>query len=88
MPTGPDDMTPGELATQEAKESRTVAAYAMVRAMLARDTWTMARIPNRWATGPGTEGMDFAVAVAGAGAALAIGMAGGIETALLYFLLP
>jgi hypothetical protein len=81
-------MTPGELATQEAKESRTVAAYAMVRAMLARDTWTMARIPNRWATGPGTEGMDFAVAVAGAGAALAIGMAGGIETALLYFLLP
>ena len=70
-------MTPGELATQEAKESRTVAAYAMVRAMLARDTWTMARILDRWATGPGTEGIDFAAAIAGAGAALAIGMAAG-----------
>jgi len=81
-------MTPGQVDTAEANAARIVAAYAMVRAMLARDTWTMARIPNRWATGPGTEGMDFAVAVAGAGAALAIGMAGGIETALLYFLLP
>jgi hypothetical protein len=70
-------MTPGELAAQEAKAARTVAAYAMVRAMLARDTWTMARILDRWATGPGTEGMDFAAAVAGAGAALAIEMAGG-----------
>jgi hypothetical protein len=70
-------MTPGELAPQEAKAARTVAAHAMVRAMLARDTWTMARILERWATGPGTEGIDFAAAVAGAGAALAIGMAGG-----------
>jgi len=56
---------------------RTVAAYAMVRAMLARDTWTMARILDRWATGPGTEGIDFAAAVAGVGAALAIDMAAG-----------
>lgn len=70
-------MTPGELAPQEATGARTVAAYAMVRAMLARDTWTMARILQRWATGSGTEGIDFAAAVAGAGAALAIGMAGG-----------
>jgi hypothetical protein len=69
-------MTPGQLAAEEAKAARTVAAYAMVRAMLARDTWTMARILERWATGPGTEGIDFAAAVAGAGAALAIGMAG------------
>ena len=45
-------MTPGQLATEEAKAARTVAAYAMVRAMLARDTWTMARILDRWATGP------------------------------------
>ena len=51
-------MTPGQLATEEAKAARTVAAYAMVRAMLARDTWTMARLLDRWATGPGTEGMD------------------------------
>jgi hypothetical protein len=65
-------MTPGELAAAEAKAARTVAAYAMVRAMLARDTWTMARILDRWATGPGTEGIHFAAAVAGAGAALAI----------------
>jgi hypothetical protein len=49
----------------------------MVRAMLARDTWTMARILDWWATGPGTEGMDFAAAVAGAGAALAIDIAAG-----------
>ena len=70
-------MTPGLVATEEAKAARTVAAYAMVRAMLARDTWTMARILDRWATGPGTEGMDFAAAVAGSGAALAIGMAAG-----------
>jgi hypothetical protein len=70
-------MTPGQLATEEAKAARTVAAYAMVRAMLARDTWTMARILDRWATGPGAEGMDFAAAVAGAGAALAIGSANG-----------
>ena len=70
-------MTPGELAAEEAKAARTVAAHAMVRAMLARDTWTMARILERWATGPGTEGIDFAAAVAGAGAALAIGLAGG-----------
>jgi hypothetical protein len=70
-------MTPGQLDTEEAKAARTVAAYAMVRAMLARDTWTMSRILDRWATGPGTEGMDFAAAVAGAAAALAIGMAAG-----------
>ena len=70
-------MTDGELAAEEAKAGRTVAAYAMVRAMLARDTWTMARILNRWATGPGTEGIDFAAAVAGVGAALAIGLADG-----------
>ena len=70
-------MTPGQLAMEEAKAARTVAAYAMVRAMLARDTWTIARILDRWATGPGTEGMDFAAAVAGAAAALAIGMAAG-----------
>ena len=70
-------MTPGELAPQEVKTARTVAAYEMVRAMLARYAWTMARILERWATGPGTEGMDFAAAVAGAGAALAIGMADG-----------
>jgi len=70
-------MTPGQPATEEAKAARAVAAYAMVRAMLARDTWTMARILDRWATGPGTEGMDFAAAVAGVGAALAIGMADG-----------
>jgi hypothetical protein len=69
-------MTPGELAAAEAKAARHVAAYAMVRAMLARDTWTMARILARWATGPGAEGIDFAAAVAGAGAALTIGMAG------------
>jgi hypothetical protein len=68
-------MTPGQLDTEEAKAARTVAAYAMVRAMLARDTWTMARILDRWATGPGTEGIDFAAAVAGVGAALAIGLA-------------
>jgi hypothetical protein len=49
----------------------------MVRATLARDTWTMARILDRWATGPGTEGMEFAAAVAGTGAALAIGFAEG-----------
>jgi hypothetical protein len=70
-------MTPGQLATEEAKAARTVAANAMVRAMLARDTWTMARILDRWATGPGTEGIEFAAAVAGAGAALAIGLAHG-----------
>ena len=70
-------MTDGELAAKEAKAGRTVTAHAMVRAMLARDTWTMARILDRWATGPGTEGMDFAAAVAGAAAALAIGMAAG-----------
>ena len=70
-------MTPGQLDTEEAKAARTVAAYAMVRAMLARDTWTMARILDRWATGPGTEGIDFAAAVAGAGAGLAIEMATG-----------
>jgi hypothetical protein len=69
-------MTPAQLAT-EARAARTVAAYAMVRAMLARDTWTMARILDRWATGPGTEGMDFAAAVAGVGTALAIGLADG-----------
>jgi hypothetical protein len=49
----------------------------MVRAMLARDTWTMARILDRWATGPGTEAMDFVAAVAGAGAALTIRLADG-----------
>ena len=70
-------MTPGQLAAEEAKAGRTVAAHAMVRAMLARDTWTMARILDRWATGPGTEGIDFAAAVAGVGAALAIGLADG-----------
>ena len=74
-------MTPGGLAAEKAKAARTVAAYAMVRAMLgamlARDTWTMARILDRWATGPGTEGIDFAAAVAGVGAALAIEMAAG-----------
>ena len=70
-------MTPGELVAEEAKVGRTVAAYAMVRAMLARDTWTMARILDRWGTGPGTEGIDFAAAVAGVGAALAIGLADG-----------
>jgi hypothetical protein len=70
-------MTPGQLATAEAKAARTVAAYAMVRAMLAQDTWTMARILDRWAARPGTEGIDFAAAVAGAGASLAIGLAGG-----------
>jgi hypothetical protein len=75
-------MTDGELAAKEAKAGRTVAAHAMVRAMLARDTWTMARILDRWATGPGTEGMDFAAAVAGAAAALAIGMAGNRDRAL------
>ncbi len=37
----------------------------------------MARILDRWATGPGTEGIDFAVAMAGVGASLAIGMAEG-----------
>jgi hypothetical protein len=70
-------MTPGQVDTAEANAARIVAAYAMVRAMLARDTWTMARILDRWATGPGTEGIDFAAAVAGVGAALAIGMADG-----------
>jgi hypothetical protein len=70
-------MTPSELGAEETKACRTMAAYAMVRAMLARDTWTMARILDRWATGPGTEGIDFAAAIAGAGAALAIGLAGG-----------
>jgi hypothetical protein len=70
-------MTPGELVAEEAKVGRTVAAYAMVRAMLARDSWTMARILERWATGSGTEGIDFAAAVAGAAAALAIQMAAG-----------
>src|SRR5262249_18613327 len=81
VPTRADRMTPGQLATEEAKGARTVAAYAMVRAMLARYTWTMARILDRWAAGSGTEGMDFAAAVAGAGAALTIGMAGGNRTA-------
>jgi hypothetical protein len=52
-------MTAGQLTTEEAKAARTVAAYAMVRAMLARDTWTMARILDRWAIGPGTEGMEL-----------------------------
>lgn len=67
-------MTPSQLATEEAKAAAlTVATHAMVRAMPARDTWTMARILDRWATGPGTEGMDFAAAVAGAGAALGTG---------------
>ena len=70
-------MTPDQVATEEAKSARIVAAYATVRAMLARDTWTMARILDRWATGPGTEGIDFAAAVAGVGAALAIGLADG-----------
>jgi hypothetical protein len=70
-------MTPGQLAAEEARAARTVAAYAMVRATLARDTWTMARILDRWATGPGTESMDFAAAVAGVGAALAIGLTEG-----------
>jgi len=72
-------MTPGQLDTEEAKAARTVAAYAMVRAMLARDTWTMARIRilQRWATRPGTESVDFAAAVAGVGAALAIALADG-----------
>ena len=81
-------MTPGQLATEEAKAARTVAAYAMVRAMLgamlARDTWTMARILDRWATGPGIEGMDFAAAVAGVGAALAIGLADGNRDRALF----
>ena len=81
MPTRADSVTPGQLDTEEGKAARTVAAYAMVRAMLARDSWTMARILDRWATGPGTEGMDFAAAVAGVGAALAIRLADGIETA-------
>jgi hypothetical protein len=40
-------MTLGQLDTEETKAARTVAAYAMVRAMLARDTWTMARILDR-----------------------------------------
>jgi hypothetical protein len=70
-------MTPGQLDPAEVNAARIVAAYAMVRAMLARDTWTMARILDRWATGPGTEGIDFAAAVAGVGAALAIGLADG-----------
>jgi len=70
-------MTRGQLTTEEAKAARTVAAYAMVRAMLARDASTMARILDRWATGPGTEGIDFAAAIAGVGASLAIGMAAG-----------
>jgi hypothetical protein len=70
-------VTPGELAAEEAEVGRTVAAYAMLRAMVARDTWTMSRILDRWAAGPGTEGIDFAAAVAGAGAALAIAMTGG-----------
>jgi hypothetical protein len=70
-------MTPGQLAAEQVKAARTVAAYAMVRATLARDTWTMARILDRWATRPGTESMDFAAAVAGVGAALAIEMAAG-----------
>ena len=70
-------MTDGELAAKEAKAGRTVAAHAMVRAMLARDTWTMARILDRWATGPGTESVDFAAAVAGVGAALTISLADG-----------
>ena len=70
-------MTDGELAADEAKAGRTVAAHAMVRAMLARDTWTMARILDRWVTGPGTEGIDFVAAAAGVGAALAIGLAEG-----------
>jgi hypothetical protein len=77
VPTWADSVTPGELAAAEAKAARTVAAYAMVRAMLAGDTWTMARILDRWATGPGTEDMNFAAAVAGAGAALAIAMTAG-----------
>ena len=75
-------MTSSQLATEEAKAARTVAACAMVRAILARDTWSMARILDRWATGPGTEGMDFAAAVAGVGASLAIGMAGNRDRAL------
>jgi hypothetical protein len=75
--TRADGMTPGQLATEEANAARTVAAYAMVRAMLARDTWTMSHILDRWATGPGTEGIDFATAMAGVGASLAIGMAAG-----------
>ena len=70
-------MTPDELAAQEAKSGRAIAAYAMVRATLAQDAWTMARILERWATGLGTESMDFAAAVAGAGAALAIGLTDG-----------
>jgi hypothetical protein len=70
-------MTPGERAAEEAKAGRTIAAHAMVRATLAQDTWTMARILERWATGPDTESMDFAAAVAGVGAALAIGLADG-----------
>jgi hypothetical protein len=74
VPTRADSITPGQLAAEEAKAGRTVAAYAMVRAMLARDTWTMARILDRWVTGPGTEGIDFVAAAAGVGAALAIGL--------------
>jgi hypothetical protein len=70
-------MTPGGRTAEEAKAGCTIAAYAMVRATLARDTWTMARILDRWATGPGTDGMDFAAAVAGVGAALAIALADG-----------
>jgi hypothetical protein len=70
-------MTPGQLDTEEAMASRTVAAYAMVRAMLARDTWTMVRILDRWGAGPGPEGIDFAAAIAGVGAALAVGLADG-----------
>ena len=57
--------------------ARTVAVYARVRTMLARDTWDYGPHSGRWATGPGTEGMDFPAAVAGAGAALVIGMAAG-----------
>jgi hypothetical protein len=72
-------MTPEDLAaeTEAVRAGRTIAAYALLRAVLARDTWTIARILDRWATGSATEGMDFAAAVAGVGAAVAIRMAAG-----------
>jgi hypothetical protein len=74
-PDGQHDPRPA--GPEEAKAARTVAAYAMVRAMLARDTWTMSRILDQWATGPGAEAIDFAAAMTGVGASFAIGMAAG-----------
>ncbi len=59
-------MTPEQLEADNA--ARTIAAYAFVRATLARDHWTMTRILHRWARGP--KAIEFTALVGGAACTL------------------